>query len=112
MTELATEGILLREHGARRETGDYHTRHGTLAGLFVAGLALAASATSLANGFAYDDRWVILHNPRVHALARIWRLWIETYWPPNMGASLYRPVTMTGFALEWAAGHGQAWAFH
>jgi len=112
VTELAAEGISLRQRDTRRKAGDDSAHRGWLTDLFVAGLALAASLTSLANGFAYDDRWVILHNPRVHALARVWRLWIETYWPPSMGASLYRPVTMTGFALEWAAGHGQAWTFH
>jgi protein O-mannosyl-transferase len=112
VTELAAEQILPRGHGARRNGAEDDARRGTLTDLVVGALAIAASASSLTNGFAYDDRWVILHNPRVHALARIWRLWIETYWPPNMGASLYRPVTMTGFALEWAAGHGQAWTFH
>lgn len=37
--------------------------------LAVAGLALAASANSIANGYAYDDVALIFTDPRVHAWA-------------------------------------------
>jgi hypothetical protein len=78
----------------------------------VIALALAASLTSIRNGFAYDDRPLILSNPGLHHLAHLGRLWAESYWPPWMGSGLYRPLTTTAFALEWALGNGAPWAFH
>ena len=41
-------------------------------------LALLASVTSLANGFAYDDRWIIADNPNVHDPAHWWNVFGET----------------------------------
>ncbi len=78
----------------------------------IAVLATMSAATSLANGFAYDDRLLILNNPRVHHLAHIARLWAQTYWPPWMGAGLYRPLTMSAFVMEWSIGRGAPWVFH
>lgn len=75
-------------------------------------LALAASITSLTNGFALDDVFVIAQNDNVHSLARAWRVFGETYWPPTFGASLYRPLTSLAFSIEWAAGNGSPLPFH
>jgi hypothetical protein len=75
-------------------------------------LALAASLTSLTNGFALDDVFVIAQNDNVHSLARAWRVFSETYWPPAFGASLYRPLTSLAFSIEWAAGNGSPLPFH
>lgn len=75
-------------------------------------LAIAASASSLANGFAFDDTAIIRGNARVHSLAGWWRLFGQTYWPPELGASMYRPLTMLGFALQWAIGDGRPLPFH
>ena len=78
----------------------------------VALLALAASASSLGNGFALDDVHIIAANDRVHRLDEWWRLFGQTYWPPEHGASLYRPLTMLMFALQWAIGNGSPLPFH
>ncbi len=78
----------------------------------IALLALAASLSGLGNGFAFDDRPVVLQNSRLHHLAHFGWLWIETYWPPSMGAALYRPLTTSAFAVEWWAGQGLPWVFH
>lgn len=78
----------------------------------IALLAVLSAGTSLINGFAYDDRLLILNNPRVHHLARIARVWAQTYWPPWMGAGLYRPLTVSAFVVEWSIGHGTPWVFH
>ena len=75
-------------------------------------LAIAASASSLGNGFAFDDTAIIRGNPRVHSLDGWWRLFAQTYWPPELGASMYRPLTMLGFALQWAVGKGHPLPFH
>jgi len=82
------------------------------AGCSIVALAFAASVSGIGNGFAYDDRPLILGNPRLHHLAHLGRLWTESYWPPWMGAGLYRPLTTTAFAIEWALGGGAPWVFH
>lgn len=74
-------------------------------------LALVVSASSVFNGFAYDDRWIIVQNARVHELSR-WRDWLQTSYWPTVEATLYRPLTTTGFALQWVAADGTPWIFH
>jgi protein O-mannosyl-transferase len=86
-------------------------RRGWLA-LSVAGLALAASLTSLGNGFAYDDNLAILINPRVHTLAFPWQAFVQSYWPVDRGGGLYRPLTVLLFAVQWAVGQGSPFVFH
>jgi hypothetical protein len=80
--------------------------------LSVIGLALAASLTSLGNGFAYDDQPIIVANPHVHSLAGFAHRFIETYWPAKDSAGLYRPLTILLFALQWAIGGGGPFVFH
>ena len=75
-------------------------------------LAIGASATSLQNGFALDDIALVAENARVHSLDGWWRLFATPYWPPQYGASLYRPIVTLGYALQWTAGHGAPWVFH
>lgn len=74
-------------------------------------LALVVSAPSLFNGFAYDDRWIIVQNPRVHELSR-WRDWLQTSYWPTVEATLYRPLTTTLYALQWWITGGKPWLFH
>jgi hypothetical protein len=83
--------------------------------LVVGGLALAAGAASLGNGFAYDDIHLVVQNGRVHHLASLPARLIETYWPevPLAGEGrLYRPLTVIGFGLQWAIGRGTPLIFH
>lgn len=75
-------------------------------------LALLASVTGLTNGFAYDDRWIIVDNANVHDLARWWDVFNDTYWPAIRGAALYRPFTILFYQLEWAAGGHSPLLFH
>ena len=77
----------------------------------VALLALGATVTSLANGFTYDDRWIIETNPRVHDLGRWLRIFGESYWP-KLTNGLYRPLTSLGFTAQWVAGGGKPFLFH
>lgn len=79
----------------------------------VAVLAVAAYANSIANGFAYDDVWIIRENPRVHRLSDLRAVWLTPYWPtfgPELG--LYRPLIIFLYALQWAASGGDPWLFH
>ncbi len=81
----------------------------------VASLALAAGATGLGNGFAYDDVPLVLRNDRVHDLAGILHRFAESYWPRiplGPDGRLYRPLTTAGFTLQWALGGGAPGLFH
>ncbi len=80
--------------------------------LLIACLALASSVTGLPNGFAYDDRWIIVENSRVHALRAPWHYFTETYWPNSRGAALYRPMVILMYALQWVVGAGRPLVFH
>jgi hypothetical protein len=78
----------------------------------VVAAALASSVTGLGNGFAYDDIPVIVENPMVtesHAPMEYLR---DSYWGPSRGNSLYRPLTIQLFALQWSLGDGGPFAFH
>jgi len=91
--------------------GDFGRRH-IVAMLLVAALALGAAASGWNNGFALDDVHIIFENNRVHHLSEFWRLFGQTYWPPEEGAALYRPLTMLAFAVQWVIGHGAPLPFH
>jgi hypothetical protein len=80
--------------------------------LAIAVLALLASATSLGNGFAYDDRWIIADNNHIHSFTAPWKFFSETYWPVKNGAALYRPLTITLYSMQWAIGDGSPLVFH
>ena len=84
----------------------------SLALLAIALLAVMASLSGIQNGFALDDVHIIVENNRVHALNEAWRMFGQTYWPPDEGASLYRPLTMVAFAIQWALDNGSAFPFH
>jgi hypothetical protein len=86
-------------------------RFGLLA-VVIAVLALAASATSLRNGFTYDDRWIIAENGRAHALRPLWQFFGETYWPMKSGAALYRPLAIVAYSVQWVIGDGAPFVFH
>jgi Flp pilus assembly protein TadD len=76
------------------------------------GVALAASVTSLRNGFVYDDVPAILQDQRVHSLHHIPALLSEPYWDPTYANSGYRPATSVLFAVDWALGGGRPVVFH
>jgi protein O-mannosyl-transferase len=88
------------------------TRRDRLALAAVMLLALAATVTSLGHDYTFDDVYVIRNNARVHALGAIWKLFGQTYWPPQLGGDGYRPVVMVLFTLQWVAGGGASWVFH
>jgi tetratricopeptide (TPR) repeat protein len=55
---------------------------------------------------------IIRDNPRVHSLADLANFFVSGYWPREDGGALYRPLTILGFALQWAAGGGRPLLFH
>lgn len=78
----------------------------------VALTALLGSLASLGNRFAQDDIPVIVENARLHSLASLWHRFAESYWPPEVAAVLYRPVTTTAFTIQWVLGDGSPWPYH
>lgn len=75
-------------------------------------LALCASASSLRNGFAYDDVLIIRDNAQVHSLGEWAFDFVQGYWPQDHGGALYRPLTLVAFSVQWVIGHGAPWVFH
>lgn len=97
-------------HGLDRDPRDLvPVRYGALA---VALLAVVASISGLTNGFAFDDIAVIANNPALHTLQGAWKLFVSSYWRPEFGSFLYRPLTSLLFAVQWTIGGGSPMMFH
>ena len=75
-------------------------------------LALASSASSLWNGFAFDDVLIVRDNPQVHSLSQLAFDFVQGYWPREHGGALYRPLTLAAFSAQWVIGNGAPWVFH
>lgn len=80
--------------------------------LAVAAAALVASVTSLGNGFALDDVLIIEGRPLLHSLADPWRLLTTAYWQLPPDDTLWRPLGLLTFAMQWVLGGGAPWVFH
>lgn len=81
--------------------------------LLVALVALAASASGIANDYAQDDVPLVFEDSRVHELsgASLREILTTSYWPEPFHRDLYRPLATLSFALQWAAGGGQPVVF-
>lgn len=86
--------------------------HARLGVLLVCLVALASSVSGLGNLFAYDDIPILVENQMVTALHTPWEYLTDSYWGPSRGNSLYRPLTVIAYALEWAVGKGSPFPFH
>ena len=80
----------------------------------IAGLAAVLVALpALWNGFAFDDIWIVAQNPAVRTPGGLVHLLTTTYWPAREGhGTLWRPVTLAAFALQWLIGGGAPLVFH
>ncbi len=75
-------------------------------------VAVGTYANSVLNGFAYDDNTVIVGRPLVTEGRAVEGL-TSAYWPEAVsGTGLYRPVTLSSFALEWGLWNGHPAGFH
>lgn len=75
-------------------------------------IAILVAAPGLWNGFAGDDVYIIAQSAQVRTLSPPWEYFALSYWPPEFGGSLYRPLAVLGFALQWKVGGGSPAVFH
>jgi hypothetical protein len=75
-------------------------------------VAVGTYANSVLNGFAYDDNTIVVGHPVVTE-GRVVDALTSPYWPQVVnGSGLYRPVTLSSFALEWRLWNGHPAGFH
>ena len=75
-------------------------------------VAVGTYANSVLNGLAYDDNTTIVGRPVVTEGRAVEGL-TSAYWPEAVsGTGLYRPVTLSSFALEWGLWNGHPAGFH
>jgi protein O-mannosyl-transferase len=80
-------------------------------------LAILAYANALANGFVLDDIPIIVENPLVRSVGNIGSIFSSNYW--NRGGAgiafdptLYRPLTVVTYAIDFTLWGGNPTAFH
>ncbi|HKC47478.1 MAG TPA: hypothetical protein VKB63_07710 [Gemmatimonadales bacterium] len=78
--------------------------------LAVAASAFVAYLPSLWNRFALDDIYIVVLNPLVRAPSGLWRAFGASYWAGNLNTTVYRPLAVATYALDWMVG-SVAW-FH
>jgi protein O-mannosyl-transferase len=82
----------------------------------VVALAVAAHATSIGNGFVFDDPSAVVSNPSVVGPLSLDRLLHHDFWgrartdPQSVGT--WRPLPTLSFWIDWHLGGGRAWPFH
>jgi protein O-mannosyl-transferase len=75
-------------------------------------LAVASSIAGIANGFTYDDVYVVEQNPLMKYLHGWWHVFRLSYWPRSAGGDGYRPLTILAFRVQAVLGHLNPAVFH
>lgn len=78
----------------------------------VAGVAVVAYIGALWNRFALDDIYIVLLNPILRSPYAALRAFAEPYWAGNLAGAMYRPLTVSSFALDLTLGRGGPMWFH
>lgn len=76
----------------------------------VAACALVTYVGALWNRFAFDDLYIVVLNPVVHAPSGLWRAFEMSYWGANLSTTVYRPLVVATYVVDWLIGSA-AW-FH
>src|SRR5262249_6961506 len=76
------------------------------ASLFLLALVVLAYANGLRNGFTQDDDYFLLANAQIRQAP--WRLFYE----PHPDSRVYRPLTFSSFALNYAIGGPRPFDYH
>ncbi|HET9709179.1 MAG TPA: glycosyltransferase family 39 protein [Gemmatimonadales bacterium] len=72
--------------------------------LAVGASAFIANLPSLWNRFALDDIYIVVLDPLVRAPSGLWRAFGASYWAGNFNTTVYRPLTVATYALDWMVG--------
>lgn len=78
-------------------------RHGAVAaGLLL--LILAAYSNSFRSGLIFDNKVIVLDDPRVHSVTseNLHAIWWKGYWFDNGDPTLYRPLTTLSYLFNYA----------
>jgi hypothetical protein len=76
-----------------------------------AGLSLALYAVTLRGTYIFDDRPIILEDPRI-ADPRLWHTYLTEQYFPDAPDNLYRPLVSLSYAIQWRLSGNRAWPFH
>jgi hypothetical protein len=76
----------------------------------VALVAVVVHIAALWNRFVFDDLYIVVLNPVLHAPSGLWRVFGESYWAGNLAGAMYRPLAVATYALDWMV-DGAPW-FH
>ena len=61
--------------------------------------------------FVYDDITIVKENPRIRSFGKIPQIFGEKYWPAEIEAGLYRPLTLTTFAIDYQIWGLRPWGY-
>ena len=70
-------------------------------------VVLCTLGSAVGNGFVNDDAVAIAANTRAHDPGDLGTIFSSSYWTNT----LYRPITVTAFALLWRVGDGSPWPY-
>lgn len=84
-----------------------------LGAAFLAAVSIVTYANGLTGAFTYDDKAIVRDNPRIRSPRQVPRVFTTHYFGgPRGTGSLYRPVLLLSFALQWWIHGREVVAFH
>lgn len=85
-------------------------------------LARSAAAAALAAvllylpaarfGYVEDDQPLIVTNPAAHGVVAALRAFDRPFWPEEVGAGMYRPITVLSYGVDWSLSGGRLGWLH
>lgn len=82
-----------------------------LLGILLVAVVLLAHLPVPSGEFVYDDITIVKENERIRSFANIPRILTTKYWPEEIKAGLYRPVTLTTFVFDYHLWGLRPWGF-
>ena len=87
--------------------------------LLCAFVAFALHLPNLGHSFAWDDHYLVVHNPAVHSFedaaswwTQPWAAGTESEQGRSQNALYWRPLTQASYALDWVLGGGSPGLVH
>ena len=89
----------------------YESRYAHAALVFVA--AFAVYANSIANGFVYDDKYLVIGNPWIKDVRHIPDFFLSDSWGfMDTASNYYRPVMLLAYMVDYHIFGLEPWGFH